>query len=219
MVTKKTLSEADALEQFRVSLENVENQPEIALAMAEIGYDATVIAEGNTLLTETRQSFDLNKTEDDETSEAYAEFDMLKGSLEDTYSKHRKKAKIIFRNDIETKDKLVILESLPKAYTNWLEVVRKFYSVALNDAEIQDKLLRLNISLDELTTANSLIADLEAARAEYLREKGESQNATKAKDEAFAKMDNWMSDFYAVAKIALEDKPQLLESLGKFVRS
>ena len=64
-----------------------------------------------------------------------------------------------------------------------------------------------------------MITDLEAARAEYLREKGESQDSTKIKDAAFAKIDDWMSEFYAVAKIALEDNPQLLESLGKLVRS
>jgi len=52
-----------------------------------------------------------------------------------------------------------------------------------------------------------------------LREVGESQDATKIKDAAFVKMDDWMSEFYAVAKIALEDNPQLLESLGKLVRS
>lgn len=52
-----------------------------------------------------------------------------------------------------------------------------------------------------------------------LREKGESQDATKLKDTAFIELDDWMSEFYVVAKIALEDNPQLLESLGKFVRS
>jgi hypothetical protein len=28
--------------------------------------------------------------------------------------------------------------------------------------------------------------------------------------------DDWMSEFYAVAKIGLEDNPQLLEALGKY---
>jgi hypothetical protein len=45
-----------------------------------------------------------------------------------------------------------------------------------------------------------MILELEAARSEYLKEKGESQDATKAKDAAFAKIDDWMSEFYAVAK-------------------
>ena len=64
-----------------------------------------------------------------------------------------------------------------------------------------------------------MIADLEAARSEYLKEKGESQDSTKAKEAAFANIDDWMSEFYAVARIGLEDNPQLLEALGKTVRS
>jgi hypothetical protein len=60
---------------------------------------------------------------------------------------------------------------------------------------------------------------LEAARSFYLIEKGESQDSTKIKDAAFYKIDDWMSEFYAVAKIGLEDNPQLLEALGKIVRN
>ena len=108
---------------------------------------------------------------------------------------------------------------MPRAYVKWLETVKKFYSVAGKDNQIQTKLLRLKINTENITAANTMIGELETARAEYLREKGESQDATKAKDAAFEKMDDWMSEFYAVAKIALEDSPQLLESLGKFVRS
>ena len=57
------------------------------------------------------------------------------------------------------------------------------------------------------------------ARADYLREKGESQDATKQKDAAFRAIETWLSDFFAVARIALEDNPQLLEALTKIVRS
>jgi hypothetical protein len=68
MATKRTLSEAETLEQYRVSLDNVENQSEIATIMAEFGYDSeTLIGQGKTLLAETRQKYDANKTEDDET--------------------------------------------------------------------------------------------------------------------------------------------------------
>lgn len=220
MVTKKTLSEAEALEQYRVSLTNVELQPELATAMAEFGYDTTVISEGKTLLAETRLVFDLNKNEDDETSEAYAAFKTLKEQLAGIYRMHRKKAKVIFRNDPQTLEELALTGSLSNAYIKWLETVRRFYNVAgSRDAQIQPKLLRLKITAEDITNAISLIADLEAARGEYLREKGESQEATRAKDAAFERMDDWMREFYAVAKIAMDDKPQLLESLGKLVRS
>ena len=219
MATKRTLSEAEALEQYRVSFENVEKQPNIATIMAEFGYDEVVLTEGKTLLTTTRAAFEFNKKEDDETSEAYKNFTTLKENVATTYTLHRKKAKVIYRNELTTLQKLSITGSVPTAYIKWLETVKKFYTVALADTEIQLKLVRLKVTVEELNGTLQLITNLEEARAAYLREKGESQDATKQKDKAFGEMDDWMSAFYAVAKIALEDSPQLLESLGKFVRS
>ncbi len=99
MATRPKLSEAATLEQYRVSLENVEKQMEITSIMAEYGYDAGFIAEGKVLLTKTRESYNLNKTEDDETSEVYYSFVTKKQELADTYSLHRKKAKVVFLND------------------------------------------------------------------------------------------------------------------------
>ncbi len=218
MASRTKLTDASTLELYRVALENAETQSEIATIMAELGYDSTVIGEGKNLLAETRTAYDANKTEDDETSAAYADFSSKKEQLEDTFNIHRKKAKVVFRNDSLTADKLAISGAMPRSYMKWLEAARKFYSVASTDTAIQGKLARLKISADDLTAANTLITDLEAARAEYLKEKGESQDSTKIKDAAFAKIDDWMSEFYAVAKIGLEDNPQLLEALGKTVR-
>lgn len=138
--------------------------------------------------------------------------------MEKVFKLQRKKAKVIFRNDSLTADKLEISGEMPRTYIKWLEAAKKFYSVATTDTDIQTKLSRLAITADALTAANTLITELEAAKAEYLKEVGESQDATKAKDAAFAKMDDWMSEFYAVARIGLKDNPQLLEALGKIVR-
>ncbi|KOH42788.1 hypothetical protein [Sunxiuqinia dokdonensis] len=218
MATRPKQSEAGTMETYRVALTNAETQPEIATVMADLGYDSVKITEGKTLLAETRSIYDFNKTEDDETSAASAAFADKKAELERIFKLHRKKAKVIFRKDSLTADKLAVSGEMPRTYIKWLEAARKFYSEATADTDIQTKLARLAITADNLTDANTLISELEAARAEYLKETGESQEATKAKDAAFAKMDDWMSEFYAVARIGLEDKPQLLEALGKVVR-
>lgn len=219
MASRTKLTDAETLELYRVALENAKNQSEIATIMSELGFDSAKIAEGKDLLAKTRSAFDLNKTEDDETSAAYANFSSKKSQLENSFTLHRKKAKVVFRNDSLTADKLAITGAMPRAYIKWLETAKKFYSVASTDTDIQTKLARLKISVEDITAANTLISELEAARIEYLREKGESQDATKAKDAAFAEIDDWMSEFYAVAKIGLEDNPQLLEALGKTIKS
>ena len=212
-------SEAKTLEQYRVTFENTESQPQIASTMAEYWYDSTKVAEGKALYDTTRLAYDSNKTETDEEAAAYAVFASKEDQLAKIYAEHRKKAKVVFRNDTVTADKLQISGSLPQAYVKWLETVKNFYNLALADNDIQTKLSRLKITPVELTAAQALIPEVDAARAAYLKEKGESQDATTKKDTAFAKLDDWMKEFYAVAKIALEDNPQLLEALGKVVKA
>jgi hypothetical protein len=89
--------------------------------MAELGFDSAVIVEGKVILDETRSAYDLNKTEDDETLAAYADFSSKKEELEDTFNIHRKKAKVVFRNDSLTADKLAISGSNAE---NLYEMVR-----------------------------------------------------------------------------------------------
>jgi len=218
-MTRPKLSEAALLERNRVALENAELQPEIASAMTDIGYDATKIAEGKNLLAATQQAYGFNKTEDDETSEAYSSFEVNYDAIDEIYRKHRRKAKVIYRKDPLMLEKLNIDGQMPESYAKWLEVVEKFYTEAIADTAIQEKLARLKIEVEELNAVQAQIGELKIARAAYRREVGESQEATKKKDAAFAKMDDWMSEFYAFARIALEDQPQLLEALGKVVKS
>jgi hypothetical protein len=219
MSNSKKRTESATLERYRVALENVEKQPEIASIMAEFGYDAAMIEEGKNLFTLTRQAYDENMQEDDETSEAYDDFSDKRHQLEDTYSLHRKKAKVLFRKNLETLERLDLDGSLPRAYIPWLETVQKFYSEVRADNELQTKLQRLRVTPEELTQASTLINELKAARAKYLMEKGESQDATTEKDARFNELDDWMREFYAVARIAMEDNIQLMEALGVVVRN
>lgn len=212
-------SDPEFLEQARVAQENTVNQPQIATTMADFGYDATVIAEGKAIYNVARAAYDSNKTEDDETKAAYRAFDLLREQLYDIHFAHRQKAKIVFRNDAITLSKLAVPGRLPQAYIPWLETVKKFYSTAIADVDIQTKLSRLKVTIEDLNAANTLIQQMEAARSDFYREEGESQDATDVKDAELDKLDEWMYEFYAVARIALEDKPQLLEAIGIKVKS
>lgn len=75
------------------------------------------------------------------------------------------------------------------------------------------------VTREELLAAKVGIVAIENARAAYVLAKGEAQNATQVKNAAFKKLDAWMREFYAVAKVALYDTPQLMEALGKKVKS
>lgn len=219
MATKKTSPEAAVLEQYGVCFKNVKTQSTIASTMEEFGYTSEVIAIGENLYTETVAVYNQNKIEDDETTAASDVYKTTKKELEKWYKKHVQKARVAFRNDPVTKERLEIVGSKSEAYASWIIRVKKFYAEVTNDELIKAKIVRLKTPEEELTAAVTLIGETETARANYLREKGESEDATKQKDAALAKLDDWMSEFYDVAKIALEDHPQLLEALGLSVKS
>lgn len=215
----KYATDAQVIENYRVALENVTNQTEIATTMAEFGYDAAKIAEGKQLLDRTRSAFDLNNLEDNETLEAKIDFESKKSVIEQQYSMDRKKAKVIFRNDELALAKLALTGTLPRAYVKWTETMKTFYNGLKADTTLLTRLAPLKITVETVDSAIVTIGEMETARTLYLKEIGESQDATKNKDMAFIQMDDWMRDFYAVAKIAMEDNPQLLEALGLLIRS
>jgi len=218
-MSKPQASEAAILERNGIALENVVKQSEIASLMEEHGYDSTEISKGKALHEEALRVSRKNKNEGDEAGEAYKIFAGIYVRLDDLYSRDRKKAKIVFREDPVTLKKLELTGTIPQAYVAWQKTVANFYSTLNAEPELIDKLKRLKITAESVAAAITLVEQIKTARAAYLKEKGESEDATKEKDAAFAKMDKWMSDFYAVARIALEDKPQLLEALGKIVKS
>ncbi len=81
--------------------------------------------------------------------------------------------------------------------------------------EIQQQLESLKVTQQEIKKGMTQIKEVEDTRALYIKEVGESQDATQQKRMAFARIDDWMRDFYAVADIALEDQPQLMEALSR----
>jgi hypothetical protein len=126
---------------------------------------------------------------------------------------------VAFLDNPVAQKNLKLSERIPDAYVSFMEQARTFYRLLDGNAALLTLLGTLQFTQEEVTTALADIETLEAARAEYLREEGESQDATKAKDQALAALDKWMSKMLAVAKIALEDQPQLLETLSVLVRS
>ncbi len=212
-------SQTEKLEEARIAIENSQSNSLIAEILAEYGFDAAKINEGKQILTETRRLFDFKETEVDETKASKTIRDNKFDDLHEIYMKHRSKAKAAFRKDPVILSQLEIDRRIPTKYIKYIEMVRKFYTVLLADETLQQRLLYLKITPEVLTQANNLMSEVEQAQADYIRETGETQQATDAKDDAFEILDEWMYDFKLVARIALADKPQLLEALGFFVRS
>lgn len=219
MRSTKSNSTAAILDRYGTALVNVENQPQINAAMAELGYDTAAIAVGKSLLEAANEAIVANYTESNEALQAYDAFAGVKNELDKEYTLLRKKAKVVFSKEPMVLKYLAVSGEKAATYSNWLGDIRKFCKGLLADQALLDKMARLKVGKASLETTLQKCALLDELRAAYLREKGESQNATVMKDEALMRLDDWMREFYAVSRIALDENPQLLEAIGLFVRS
>lgn len=219
MATTKHKTEGQMIEDYRITLANIENQPQIAATLAEYTYDLPAINKGRALLQETIVALNFNQQEDNETIQARADFDEKVDLMTHKYAAHRRKAKVAFRKNEVILKQLGLTGAYSRAYIKWISAMKTFYNGVLSNPAHLTALLVFKITGDDITSCITEINALETTRALYLKEVGESQEATKEKDKALAELEEWMSDFYMVAKIAMEEQPQLLESLGLFVRS
>ncbi len=218
-MAKKYQSDIDKLFKSNVAIENSFSNPEINQHLTEIGYGAEKREEGRALLNKARQAYDFNKIRNNETSIAHMQFTDEKKVLFDLYRKHRRIAKILFEGNTALCIQLRIDKPASRVYLEWLDLVKAFYTVLLSDDEAQQSFAAVKILPQELQSTYLLITKVEKLRETHRNAKAESQNATQLKNKSLKELELWMRNFYNYAKIALMDSPQLMECLGKKVKS
>ena len=215
----KRISETQLIQNYGVLFKNAKFESVLAGELAEYGYNAATIEQGEALYNTLLQMYNTNKAESAEETSAYAVFSQTLETTQAVYKTDRKKAKIVFKNQPDVLKNLQLNKSLIERNATMIDAMRLFYEMLQNNAEWVNALQRLKITTDHVNQQLANVTNVQTVYATYVQEKGESQQATQDKNKAFDEVNKWVSEFYSVAKIALEDQSQLLESIAKWVRS
>jgi len=202
MATKRTMSDLKLLEKCRITIENLQQQPEIAATMAQFGYDTAEINIGKALFDSARAAYDHHEQHKNLLKRKYQQFLDVKSQLQSLYRLHRKKAKLIFRNDPVIQTQLMLTGNLPRNFIPWLETVRTFYKVLSENPELANTLLRLKVTSEEIQEGHTLIATLEESRSAYYQATAETQLSTHSKEQALNALQQWISTLHTTEKIA-----------------
>ncbi len=220
MKTNRKQTELQFLEDYRLLFTNLEKVPEIAEQMAEYGYDEAKIAEGEALYQTAEEYHRQIHKERDEEKVSYKIFSKEFDNYWEQYRKHRRKLKVALIKHSKHWSSFKVDTTLPHSYLKRMEYMRIFYQELENpEPEIQELLTRFKLTPSIAQQGQATFEQIEQLRANYEKEKGESQQITQTKNQAFEQIADWIKDFHMVAQIALEEHPQLLESIGIFVRS
>ena len=130
-----------------------------------------------------------------------------------------KVARVALKNNPGAVTKLSLSGTRKKSLSGWTAQATQFYKNALGDKEILTALKEFGMNEQKLKAGLNLVKAIETANLTQEEEKGQAQAATQTKDAAIDELQDWLSDYLAIAKIALEEDPQLLEGLGILQRA
>jgi hypothetical protein len=205
---------ANKLHEIQDSISGVLNHSEIQEKLNFFGYDATKLAEGQAKLDNVME---LTARQIDLYGDQYGATDVFGKSWEQAYSDYMVVVKIMrvaFKNDIDSLKSYLATGARRRSLSGWLADARITYGNLLNNPDSLLILSGYGIARRRITEGLRQVEEIQQLHTKQLEKKGEAQQATLERDKAFDDLTNWYSDFRAVARIALYERPQLIEALG-----
>ena len=202
-------------------LHSIENGILGALGNAEIqsllsgyGYTPERIAEGKALLD---AATSLMASQVEEYSDQYTASGEASKLWTEAYAKYMvtvKVARVAFKGQTDQLARFNATGKRSRSLSGWLRDARILYANLLDTPAALNTMAQFGYSEERLRLEQQEVNTVEALHSKQLGEKGEAQQTTLHRDKALDNICNWYSDFRAIARVALYEKPQLLEALG-----
>jgi hypothetical protein len=212
-MTTERESLADFSSRMRTVLDSISANDDISTALAAFGYDAVRLQEGQTLLDDLTTA---DSQQVKEYADQYAATAAVNEALETadkTYGLHRALAKRLFAKNTQAQRELLLTEKKPLARAAWLRQADIFYTRLLATPAFITELGTFGQTQVSLAAAQTAVAQVASLDSSQQKEIGEAQQATQQRDEIWAEARVWLVTLLEVARFALADQPQLLESL------
>ena len=212
---KSTSSLSQQIAAAQTAINNATEQRTIQKKLNAYGFNAKRMQEGKALL---NQAILLQHEKNNCYGEKQELARELRTQLQETrqaFSHHVATVRLAFRNDPSTLAKFQVNRVATKQ-NEWQAQARYFYTKAAGYAEV---LAGYQLPQSELAQNQASVEALMALRNRRLQLKGEAEEATRTRDLGMQALRRWMREFYSIARLALQDSPQLLEALGVPVKA
>ncbi len=197
-----------------VAISNAMVHEEVSALLGEYLYTEKKLQAGNAIRLNAHNKQQAKNSEYAEKEDATKILDELKMKAHKYMMKQVKVARVALDGNLGLYKKLMLNGTRKATYTGWLKQSEIFYSQALSNADALKLLAEYGITRPKLEAGQKMVDDVNRAYKKQHSEDAEAQNATKERDAAIEELDEWMSKFIAVARVALDEHPQYLEMLG-----
>ncbi|SFF48452.1 hypothetical protein [Sunxiuqinia elliptica] len=212
------LSIDEILFQSSIRINNSLGDSKILNAVSPMGYPEAKLNEGKALLTEASTLVENQKKEYGELDAAQETFKVEKQKANETYKNMVAIGRIAFKTDVQATTTLELNGRRASTHSGWLKQTQGFYRALLANESWKAAMANYGQTEEKLTAEIAAIESVAAASENVRKEMGDAQNATQQRDQKVEELADWINDYEVIARIALADKPQLLEKIGIVVK-
>lgn len=216
-VKKKSLE--DRLMALKITAGNALKAEEIRKAVMAYGYDETRIKEGLALYEEADRLYYEQKEKYAQQIKATSDFKAARGKANKVYMIYVKVARAALRGNLAAMEKLELKGIRKLSFDQWLSQAKQFYAGALEVPDILEELKVFGVTKEKLTEGQKLVEEADAANMRSEMKRADARKATRDRNQALLKAEQWRGTFITITRLALGNKSQLLESLGVIVPS
>lgn len=217
MNTSKMTNE-QILYEAELRINNSLGDSKVLKAVSAMGYTEVELNKGAGLLFDATTLFETQKKEYGEMDAAQATFETERTVANKTYMNMVRIARVAFKNNVQAVSTLELNGRRARTISGWLKQTLGFYRAILANEEWKAAMAFYGQTEELLSSRLAAIENVAKASEVVKKEKGDAQNATQQRDQKLEELVEWVSDYEVIARIALADKPQLLEKLGIVVK-
>jgi len=188
-------------------IEALTEDPEVISIMEPYGYDIVKIASFRAVFDTARNAHIRQQKEYGEKGGAYEAFEKEFSVTKNNINYLCKVMKVAFREDRAIKDTFKMKYLNNKRIGEFFDYTDGLYEMILNDDKILAVLDKYNYPQQKIQMMFEQFKKTRALHRLFVKENDESIDATQTRNEFLNELDNWMYDYYALAKVAYALKP------------
>jgi hypothetical protein len=213
-MTNQSAPLADRLLAAQLAIDAVLANSSLQTVLNSYGYDAAAMTAAKALYENAEKLTALQRKEYGEQHAATQAVEQAWATAKAAYSRSLGLARIAFKKDPLAQTTLALGGSRKQSLTGWLKQAEQFYRNLLDTPVLLAGMAKFGYDEAAVQAEYALVKTVREMNMDQEREKGEAQKATQTRDEALDELDEWLSDFRAVSRIAFAGDAQKLEGMG-----
>lgn len=195
-------------------IENSLDNEQIMEIMGRYGYSKKRITKGKELLELAKRRQSETVIKHAQRKKEYARYHEELRRAKSFLAKLIKLSRIAMGKDSSGLNTLGLAKPWERSVAAWLVGADFFYSQALEEERVIDRLAAAGVNRERLLEGRELLERARGLHVGKVSYRGEAQMATKARDRALKDLKRWYDDYRRTARIALAEVPQLMEQVG-----